>query len=121
MNRDIDERAFRLALHVITLRRDDEYQQLVRWKVLGQPLRAVTSVGANLAEAAAAQTKADFVAKVSIAKKEAFEAQYWLRLVEEGGVLSPAETTRVRGEAADVGRIVSAIARRAKSSDRRDS
>ena len=120
MNRDIDERAFRLALHVITIRGDDDYQRVVRWKVIAQLVRAATSVGANLAEAAAAQSKADFVAKVSIAKKEVFETQYWLRLAEEGEVLRREETTIARAQAAEVGRIVSAIVRRAKASDRRD-
>ena len=119
MLREIDERAYRLALRVVTLRRDPDYGRLVRWHVLGQLVRAATSVGANLAEGAAAQSKADFVSKVAIAKKEAFETQFWLRLAEESGVLGDADTAGLMTEAAEVGRVVSAIARRARASDAR--
>jgi four helix bundle protein len=87
MAKEIDERAFALGLRVITLRRDEEYQRIVRWKVIGQLVDAATSVGANLSEASAAQSKPDFVAKVSVAKKEAFETQFWLRLIDEAKVL----------------------------------
>jgi four helix bundle protein len=45
-------------------------------------LDAAGSIGANLEEAAAAQTKADFIAKNCIALKEAREARYWLRLID---------------------------------------
>jgi four helix bundle protein len=45
-----------------------------------QILRSGTSVGANVEEAIAAQSKKDFIAKLSIANKEARETRYWLRL-----------------------------------------
>ena len=46
-----------------------------------QLLRAGTSIGANVAEAQRGQSKADFVAKMSIALKEANETDYWLKLL----------------------------------------
>jgi len=46
-----------------------------------QLIRAGTSVGANLEEAEAGQTKPDFRTKVAISRKEAREARYWLRLI----------------------------------------
>lgn len=46
-----------------------------------QLLRAETSIGANVNEAQAAQSKADFIAKMSIASKEARETQYWINLL----------------------------------------
>jgi four helix bundle protein len=48
-----------------------------------QLLRCATSVGANVEEAMAAQSRKDFAAKLSIAAKEAREANYWLRLMKE--------------------------------------
>ena len=119
MPREIDERAFQLGLSVITLRRDGDFQRIVRWRVISQLVNAATSIGANLSEASAAQTKPDFVAKVSIAKKEAFETQFWLRLVDEARLLGDLDLAGVRAEAAEVGRVVSAIARRAKMSSGR--
>lgn len=46
-----------------------------------QLLRSATSIGANVEEANAAQTKKDFIAKMSIVSKEARETKYWLRLL----------------------------------------
>lgn len=48
-----------------------------------QLLRSATSIGANVEEANAAQTKKDFIMKMSIASKEARESRYWLRLLEK--------------------------------------
>ena len=48
-----------------------------------QLLRSATSIGANVEEANAAQTKRDFITKMSIASKEARETRYWLRLLDK--------------------------------------
>ena len=47
-----------------------------------QLLRCGTSIGANIAEAQFAQSKADFVTKMHIALKEASETRYWISLLE---------------------------------------
>ena len=46
-----------------------------------QLLRSGTSIGANINEAQAGQLKADFIAKMSIASKEARESKYWIDLL----------------------------------------
>jgi len=46
-----------------------------------QLLRSGTSIGANINEAQAGQSKADFIAKMSIASKEARESKYWIDLL----------------------------------------
>ncbi|WP_420399506.1 four helix bundle protein [Flagellimonas sp.] len=48
-----------------------------------QILRSATSIGANVAEAGAGQSKKDFIHKMAIASKEARETRYWLRLLNE--------------------------------------
>ena len=48
-----------------------------------QLVRSSTSIGANVEEATAGQTKKDFIAKMSIASKEARESRYWLRIFQE--------------------------------------
>ncbi len=48
-----------------------------------QLLRSGTSIGANVEEATAAQSKRDFISKMSIASKEARETRYWLKLLEK--------------------------------------
>ncbi len=49
-----------------------------------QLLRSGTSIGANISEALAGQSKRDFIHKMSIASKEARESAYWLELIEYG-------------------------------------
>lgn len=119
MARDIQERAFAFALQVATLERDDAYRGIVRRAVVSQLVRAAMSVGANLEQATGAQTKADFIAKVSVARKECREAQYWLRLGKHAGVIQRADWTTLLGEAEELSRIVSAITRSAKRSTSR--
>lgn len=53
-----------------------------------QVLRSGTSIGANLSEAVWASSKADFLAKVNIALKEAHETVYWLELLGENKFLT---------------------------------
>ena len=53
-----------------------------------QLLRSGTSIGANVHEAQAAQSKRDFVSKMAIASKEARETDYWLRLLVKSGFLT---------------------------------
>lgn len=48
-----------------------------------QIIRSGTSIGANVEEAIAAQSKKDFINKLSIASKEARETKYWLRLLKQ--------------------------------------
>ncbi|MCF6133472.1 four helix bundle protein [Flavobacterium wongokense] len=48
-----------------------------------QIMRSATSIGANVEEAIAAQSRKDFINKLSIASKEARETKYWLRLLEK--------------------------------------
>lgn len=52
-----------------------------------QLFRSATSVGANIREGIYAQSKADFISKLSIALKEAAETQYWLELLFESNYM----------------------------------
>ncbi len=56
-----------------------------------QLLRSGTSIGANVRESIYAQSKADFVSKLSIALKESSETEYWLELLHESGYLDDKE------------------------------
>jgi four helix bundle protein len=58
------------------------------WILAKQILRSGTSIGANIRESQFAQSKADFVSKLSIALKEASETQYWLELMSATDLLT---------------------------------
>ena len=51
-------------------------------------MRSGTSIGANVEEASAGQSRKDFLAKMSIASKEARETQYWLRLLQASQIVN---------------------------------
>ena len=76
----IVEKSFEFAVRIINLRRylAEEHKEYVLSKQL---LKSGTSIGANVSEAQRGQSKADFIAKMSIALKEANETQYWLKLL----------------------------------------
>lgn len=78
---DIRERAFQFAVRVVKLCKYLEKSSGVSRNVISQLLDAGTSVGANLEEAKAGQSTADFIHKNAIALKEARESNFWLRLI----------------------------------------
>jgi len=67
------------------------YKHLVSMKeyiLSKQLLKSGTSIGANVNEAQAAQSRNDFVSKMAIASKEARETKYWIRLLDSEGYLN---------------------------------
>lgn len=80
------DKSFEFAVRIIKLYQflSKEHKEYVLSKQL---LRSGTSIGANINEAQAGQTTPDFVAKMSIASKEARETKYWLKLLCETGYL----------------------------------
>jgi four helix bundle protein len=58
-------------------------KQNLPFSVIDQVIRSSTSIGANYSEAQNASSRADFKNKIFIAKKEASETRYWLRVIAE--------------------------------------
>ncbi len=80
-----------------------------------QYLRAATSIGANLVEARAGESKADFVHKCAIAQKEAREALYWLKLMQRVDLVSPEKLGPLIQETDEILSVVTAIIRNTKA------
>jgi four helix bundle protein len=74
-----------------------------------QLLRSGTSVGANVEEALAASSRADFVAKLNIAAKEARETSYWLRLLHDNEYLPSPLFHSLHAEIVEITKIISSI------------
>jgi four helix bundle protein len=76
----LDEKSFDFSIRIVKLNRylQNEYKEFVLSKQL---LRSGTAIGALIAEAQYAQSKADFVHKLQISLKEANETRYWLKLL----------------------------------------
>lgn len=74
--------------------------------IAGQLLRSGTSVGSNYEEARGAESRADFVHKLSISWKEARETWYWLRLVDRVQLIKPVRVVRLLQEANEISAIL---------------
>ncbi len=112
--RDIKERTFDFAVEIVHLCQDLD-KTLGTARTLGrQLLRSGTSIGANVEEAQAGQSRADFISKYSIALKEARETIYWLRLLIASGIHSNGQCKTLQNEADEIARIIGSIIVRAK-------
>ena len=67
-----------------------------------QLLRAGTSIGANVTESQQAQSKPDFVSKISIALKEASETKYWIKLLGATEYLSENQTKSILDDCVEI-------------------
>lgn len=108
------EKAFHFAeriykLHRFLLAEKKEYI-LAR-----QILRCGTSIGANLEEANAAQTKKDFIAKASISYKEARETSYWLRLIKQVNLIEEHHFYSIHKDCLELVNLISTILQTSKS------
>lgn len=105
---DIAKRSLDYAVRMIKL-----YQILVKdrvGKVIGnQILRSGTSIGANIHEAQGGQSKADFIAKISISHKESRETLYWLCLIERAEIIPTNRLVVIKDETNQIIKILSSI------------
>ena len=78
----LEDKSYKFAIRIVNLNRylTQNYKEYVLSKQL---LRSGTAVGALVAEAQFAQSKADFISKLQISLKEANESRYWLRLLND--------------------------------------
>ena len=109
---DIYERAFQFACRVLKMDQALSRNRRVNRNAMNQLVSAASSVGSNLEEARAGQSKADFHAKLRIALKEARESQYWLRLIAATGQVASARITPLVKESGEIVGILTSIAKK---------
>jgi len=89
----IKYKSYDFALQIIKL--CGRLRNAKHFEISSQLLRSGTSIGANVEEALAGQSKKDFFAKMSIASKEARETNYWLRLIKDAGIFDGQEIQKL--------------------------
>ena len=94
---DLEERLIDFAVRIIKLA-ESLLKTRVGNHISGQLIRCGTSPAPNYGEAQSAESKADFIHKMSIGLKEANETDYWLRLLHEGQYISDAMFESIRPE-----------------------
>jgi len=80
----VHQKSFEFALEVVELFK--KLQAEHEYVLSKQLLRSGTSIGANIEEALAGQSRRDFLAKMAVASKEARETRYWLALLQISGL-----------------------------------
>ena len=104
----IYDKAYQFAIRIV-----NTYRYLIETKkefVLSkQLLRSGTSIGANIAEAKGAISKADFSAKISIAYKETLETKYWLSLLKDTEYIDIKSYNSIHTDADELAKILFSI------------
>lgn len=105
-------KSFEFALEIV---RTSQSLQLKKEYILSkQLLRSGTSIGAMVTEAQQAESRADFIHKLSIANKEAHETRYWLRLLKASGIINN-EAEKLIGSCEDLIKLLVKIINTSKS------
>jgi len=110
----LSTKSYTFALRIIKLYQfmADERREYVLSK---QVLKSGTSIGANIEESVHAQSKVDFVHKLSIAQKEANETNYWLRLLKDAGYIEEKHAESFLTDCGEIQRLLTASIKTAKS------
>ena len=109
----IQNKSYRFAVRVVKLCRylQSEHKEFVMSRQL---VRSGTSIGANVAESQQAQSRADFVNKLSIALKEAYETNYWLRLLKDTQYLTKEQFVSIFSDCCELERLLISIIKASK-------
>ena len=102
------DKSFQFAVDIVNLYKNltSEHKEFVLSK---QILKSGTSIGANIREADNAESKADFIHKMSIAQKEADETIYWLELLYTTEFINEPAYKELNEKAVELIRIIKAI------------
>ncbi|MEW5718665.1 MAG: four helix bundle protein [Chloroflexota bacterium] len=112
--RDIQKRTFDFGVRVVKML--DRLPRTLAAVELGrQVLRSGTSVGANVQEADAAESRKDFIHKMGIARKEAQETRYWLAIIRTAILLNDVEVEALWKESDELSRILAAIVNKSRA------
>jgi len=112
--RDLPERTFAFARRIVKLCQTMEQKPGASRILANQLLRSGTSIGANVQEGQAGQSRADFIAKYSIACKEARETHYWLRLFVAAELVEEPELQDMIDEANQLVAILTSIVKKCR-------
>ena len=104
----IYEKSFNFAIRIVNLYKhlSDEKREYVLSK---QVLRSGTSIGANVKEARDAQSRNDFLSKMSVALKEAAETEYWLELLAATDYLEASHAESILEDCRELNRLLISI------------
>ena len=108
MDQTIQDKSFSFAVRIVRLCKMIRCERK-EYVLSNQLMRSGTSIGANIAEAQNAQSRADFLSKLNIALKETTETKYWLRLLRATDYLKQAEFASIIQDCVELKRFLCAV------------
>mgnify|MGYP002620440168 CR=1 FL=1 len=112
----IVEKTEKFADRIVKMSRYLSKKKIDNPEILKQIVRSGTSVGANTAESQYAQSKADFLTKLTIALKEANETKFWLSRLYAANHLSETEYNSIINDNLEIIKILTSITKTVKRS-----
>ena len=110
----IKEKTYQFALDIVCLYK--KLQENKEYIISKQIVRSGTSIGANVEEASAAQSRKDFAAKMAISSKEARETHYWLRLIRDSQLCMNIDVDPLIEDCEELIRVLTAIVKTTQKS-----
>jgi four helix bundle protein len=107
------EKSYSFAVRIVSLARRLK-EQKTEAVLVNQMLRSGTSISANVEEANAAISRAEFSAKLSIAFKEARETQFWINLLKDSESLSIKNHASINNDCDEILRLLWAILKKTR-------
>ena len=111
----IRDKSYRFAIRIVKMVQHIQAQHR-EYVLTKQILRSGTSIGANVEEALAGQSRLDFAAKMAIASKEARETHYWLRLLRDTDYLSTDATKSIENDCIELKKMLTSIVKTTQES-----
>jgi len=110
----IREKTYAFAVSIVRLCRKMQSQQK-EYVITKQLIRSGTAPGALIREAEQAESRKDFIHKMSIALKEIHETDYWLNIMRDTGYIVPDEFERYHVKCIEIIKILTAIIKSSKA------
>ena len=112
----MQEKSYKFALRIVKLSQflnDEKHEFVLSKKVLDSG----TTVGVLIEEAQQAENRTDFLQKYSVANKEAFKTNFWLRLLRDGGFLNEKQSQSLLDDCEELQKMLISAIKTTKSSE----
>lgn len=111
-------KSFNFALNIVNLSKELQHSKK-EFVLSKQLLRSGTAIGALIREAEHAESKPDFIHKMSIALKEANESRYWIDLLHASNYIENSTALKLTDEITQLIKLCASIVKSSKANSRK--
>ncbi len=110
----VADKSYRFAVRIVRLcqyLRGQKHEYVLSYQLE----KSGTSIRANITEGQQGQSRADFIAKLSVALKETSETKYWLSLLHDTGYLNDREYRSIQNDCVEIEKLLTSILKTTKA------